>query len=169
MRVREARVPFEDFVRARSSRLLRTAFLLNGQNQAEAEDLLQIALERAYRHWHRISGVDEPELYVRRVLVNASADRWRRLARRPKLPLPAMPWKLAAVLTGGGCSGASAAVSGATVAVGSNAWPKGVRSHPVSRPTATVGRAGGPSRLTGSQAFAWPTAISGQTAEAAGA
>jgi RNA polymerase sigma-70 factor (sigma-E family) len=91
MRVREARVPFEDFVRARSSSLLRTAFLLTGQNQAEAEDLLQIALERAYRHWRRISGIDEPELYVRRVLVNASADRWRLLARRPELSLPAVP------------------------------------------------------------------------------
>jgi RNA polymerase sigma-70 factor (sigma-E family) len=91
MRVREGKVPFEDFVRARSSSLLRTAFLLTGQNQAEAEDLLQIALERAYRHWRRISGLEQPELYVRRVLVNASADRRRRLARRPELPLPAVP------------------------------------------------------------------------------
>ena len=91
MRVHDERVSFEDFVRARSSSLLRTAFLLTGQNLAEAEDLLQIALERAYRHWRRISGIDEPELYVRRIMVNASADRRRWLARRPERPVPVIP------------------------------------------------------------------------------
>lgn len=73
---------FEDFVRARSGSLLRTALLLTGQSRAEAEDLLQLALERAYRHWPRIWKWDEPERYVRRILASASADRWRRLARR---------------------------------------------------------------------------------------
>jgi hypothetical protein len=46
--------PFEDFARARSGALFRTALLLTGQDRAEAEDLLQGALERAYRHWGRI-------------------------------------------------------------------------------------------------------------------
>ena len=80
---------FEEFVRARSGSLLRTALLLVGQNRAEAEDLLQFALERAYRHWPRIRGSDEPERYVRRILANASADRWRRIARRAEQPMPA--------------------------------------------------------------------------------
>jgi|ERR1022692_1641530 DNA-directed RNA polymerase specialized sigma24 family protein len=88
MRVREARVSFEDFVHARSGSLLRTALLLTGQNRPEAEDLLQLALERAYRHWPRICGSDDPERYVRRILANASADRWRRLTRRPEQSLP---------------------------------------------------------------------------------
>lgn len=74
---------------ARSGSLLRTALLLTGQNRAEAEDLLQLALERAYRHWARVHATDEPERYVRRILANASADRWRRLARRPEQSLPA--------------------------------------------------------------------------------
>jgi hypothetical protein len=43
MRIRKAEVSFEDFVRARSGSLLRTAVLLAGQNRAEAEDLLQLA------------------------------------------------------------------------------------------------------------------------------
>lgn len=73
---------------ARSGSLLRTALLLTGQNRAEAEDLLQLALERAYRHWARVQATSEPERYVRRILANASADRWRRLARRPEQPLP---------------------------------------------------------------------------------
>jgi RNA polymerase sigma-70 factor (sigma-E family) len=87
MRVRETRESFEDFVYARSASLLRTALLLTGQNRAEAEDLLQLALERAYRHWPQICKLDEPERYVRKILANASADRWRRLARRAEHPL----------------------------------------------------------------------------------
>ena len=88
MQIRAAQVSFEDFVRARSGSLLRTALLLSGQNRAEAEDLLQLALERAYRHWPKVCRSDEPERYVRRILANASADRWRRLARRPEQSLP---------------------------------------------------------------------------------
>jgi RNA polymerase sigma-70 factor (sigma-E family) len=89
MRVLQPEVSFEDFVYARSGSLLRTAFLLTGQNMAEAEDLLQVALERAYRHWPRVCRSGEPERYVRRILANASTDRWRRLARRPEQPLSA--------------------------------------------------------------------------------
>ena len=89
MRLRAGEASFEEFVRARSSSLLRSALLLSGQNRAEAEDLLQIALERAYRHWARICRTDEPERYIRQILVNASADRWRRRARRPEQSLAA--------------------------------------------------------------------------------
>ena len=89
MRIPKAELSFEDFVRARSSGLLRTALLLTGRNRAEAEDLLQVALERAYRHWSGISRSEDPERYVRRILANASTDRWRRLRRRPELSLPA--------------------------------------------------------------------------------
>jgi RNA polymerase sigma-70 factor (sigma-E family) len=85
---RDAEVSFEDFVRARSNSLLRTALLLVGQHRAEAEDLVQFALERAYRYWPRVSGSGDPERYVRRILANASVDRWRRIARRAELPMP---------------------------------------------------------------------------------
>ncbi len=78
---------FDEFVQARSPGLFRTALLLTGQDRAEAEDLLQLALERAYRHWARICQSAEPERYVRKILANASADRWRRLSRRPERPL----------------------------------------------------------------------------------
>ena len=88
MRSGETEASFEDFVRARSDSLLRTALLLTGQRRAEAEDLLQLALERAYRHWPRICGSEGPERYVRRILASASADRWRRLARRPEQAIP---------------------------------------------------------------------------------
>jgi RNA polymerase sigma-70 factor (sigma-E family) len=78
---------FEDFVAGSSARLFTTAKLLTGGHRAEAEDLLQVAYERAYRHWARISRRADPERYVRQILVNASVDRWRRLRRRPEAPL----------------------------------------------------------------------------------
>ena len=79
---------FEDFVQARSAALFRTALLLTGQDRASAEDLLQICLERAYRHWGRIARAGEdPERYARRILVNAANDRWRWLGRRREQPL----------------------------------------------------------------------------------
>jgi RNA polymerase sigma-70 factor (sigma-E family) len=89
MHVADTRLSFEEFVHARSGSLMRTALLLTGQNRAEAEDLLQAALERAYRRWPRVCESGEPERYVRTILANASVDRWRRLARRPERALPA--------------------------------------------------------------------------------
>ena len=70
MRIREPEVSFEDFVHARAGALLRTALLLAGQNRADAEDLLQLALERAYRHWPRVCRSGEPERYIRGILAN---------------------------------------------------------------------------------------------------
>ncbi len=71
---------FEQFVVNRSATLLRTAFMLIG-DQAEAEDLLQTALLRTALKWRGVQG--EPDAYARQVLVNLARDRWRRLKRRP--------------------------------------------------------------------------------------
>ncbi|QIK67268.1 SigE family RNA polymerase sigma factor [Nocardioides sp. HDW12B] len=81
------RVGFDDFVEARSSRLLRLAYLLT-RDHALAEDLLQTALTKAWFAWGRIDG--EPEPYVRRVLVNTFASAWRRKwnGERPTEELP---------------------------------------------------------------------------------
>src|SRR5215472_3134633 len=88
MRIPRAELSFEDFVRARSSSLLRTALLLAGQNRAEAEDMLQVALERAYRHWARVCNAEQPERYVRGILANACVDQRRWRARRREQPIP---------------------------------------------------------------------------------
>jgi RNA polymerase sigma-70 factor (sigma-E family) len=86
--VADPRASFEDFVDAASPRLFTMALLLTGHNRAEAEDLLQTVLERAYRRWRRICrGGADPAPYVRKMLVNASVDRWRRLRHRPEEPL----------------------------------------------------------------------------------
>src|SRR5262250_3225736 len=86
-RDQEVSVSFEEFVQDCSPRLFRTALLLTGQDRAAAEDLLQLALERAYRHWGRVCRSGDPERYVRRILANAANDRWRRAVRRPERPL----------------------------------------------------------------------------------
>jgi RNA polymerase sigma-70 factor (sigma-E family) len=75
---------FEEFVGRSADRLLRSAVLLVGDRSA-AEDLLQGALERTYRHWSRVGG-GQPEAYVRRALVNAATSRWRRIRIR-EVPL----------------------------------------------------------------------------------
>lgn len=85
----DAEDPFEEFVRGRSAHLFQLALLLTGQNQADAQDLLQVALERAWRHRQAIARNDSPEPYVRQVLVNASVDRWRWLRRRDERSLAA--------------------------------------------------------------------------------
>ena len=80
---------FEQFVEGSSSRMLTMAMLLTGHNRADAEDLLQTVLERAFRRWPRICRTGDPGPYVRQMLVNASVDRWRLLRRRPEQPFGA--------------------------------------------------------------------------------
>ena len=72
---------FTEFVEQRSTRLLRTAYLLTG-DRGHAEDLLQTALLRTAAQWPRAR--DAPLAYARQVLVNLARDDWRRRARRPR-------------------------------------------------------------------------------------
>lgn len=72
---------FDSWVAARGPALLRLAYVLTG-NGADAEDVVQDALSRALPRWSRISTVDDPDAYVRRMVVNAHVSRWRKLRRR---------------------------------------------------------------------------------------
>lgn len=62
-----------------STGLLRSAYLLSGERGA-AEDLLQLTLMRVSAHWRAAAAA--PDAYARRVLINLSRDRARRLGRR---------------------------------------------------------------------------------------
>jgi len=77
---------FDDFVRARSSALLRTAFLLTG-DRGDAEDLLQEVLGRMYAKWGSIR--ISPEAYARKALVHRSINGWRRSRHMKYGPMPA--------------------------------------------------------------------------------
>ena len=72
---------FDSWVAARGPALLRLAYVLTG-NRAEAEDVVQDALARALPRWARISSVEDPDAYVRRMVVNAHVSWWRAFRRR---------------------------------------------------------------------------------------
>jgi RNA polymerase sigma-70 factor (sigma-E family) len=71
---------FEEFAATRLPAVLRFAAVLAGDG-ATAEDLAQEVLIRAYRRWDRIGGLDRPEFYVRKMLVNEFLS-WRRKSWR---------------------------------------------------------------------------------------
>lgn len=71
---------FEEYVASRGPALVRLARLLTADHH-RAEDLAQDVLARAYVHWRRIQRTDRPDVYVRRMLVNANISRWRRASR----------------------------------------------------------------------------------------
>lgn len=69
------------FVDERSAELMRLAYQLT-RNHEDARDLVQTALERGYRKWHKI----DPQAgdgfgYIRQILVNAHTDGLRRKMR----------------------------------------------------------------------------------------
>ncbi|MFC7501365.1 SigE family RNA polymerase sigma factor [Nocardioides sp. CPCC 206347] len=72
---------FDDWVAARGPALLRLAYVLTG-NAADAEDVVQDALSRALPRWDRIARVENPDAYVRRMVVNAHTSWWRKFRRR---------------------------------------------------------------------------------------
>ena len=87
---------FADYVARRWGALYRTAHLLTGRRDA-AEDLVQEALVTAYGRWSRIRGMDSPDAYLRKVLLNAYLSERRTVIRRagkrhltevPPVPLP---------------------------------------------------------------------------------
>jgi RNA polymerase sigma-70 factor (sigma-E family) len=71
---------FRQFVRDRGSPLHQSAYLLCGDWHL-AHDLVQETLVKAYRHWPRVRQADNPDAYVRRILINEVRGRWRRRER----------------------------------------------------------------------------------------
>jgi RNA polymerase sigma-70 factor (sigma-E family) len=78
---------FTVFVRARSSALLRSAYLLTAGDRQGAEDLVQSALAHAYTRWSRIRDPNATEAYVRQILFRMAIRRSRRKAST-ELPTP---------------------------------------------------------------------------------
>ena len=72
---------FERIVRPHLDRLYHLAFRLTGQ-QAEAEDLFQELLIKAYGMLDDLVAIDEPGSWLSRVMYNLFVDERRRFARR---------------------------------------------------------------------------------------
>lgn len=72
---------FEAWAESRLAGLLRFAYLVTGSQHA-AEDAVQSALTRACERWARVRRTDDPDAYVRRMVVNEHVSGWRRAGRR---------------------------------------------------------------------------------------
>jgi RNA polymerase sigma-70 factor (sigma-E family) len=77
---------FSTYVEASRSRLFRMAYLMCGDAH-RAEDLVQSALAKAYVSWTRVQRNGDPHAYVRRIMVNANIDDYRKTRRRELLGL----------------------------------------------------------------------------------
>ncbi|MGH3347684.1 MAG: SigE family RNA polymerase sigma factor [Nocardioides sp.] len=87
-------VEYAEYVAARRTALVRSAVLL-GCPERDAEDVVQAALLRCFRHWRRVQRADRPDAYVYRVLVNTLRDdrarRWHGETPTADVPDVAVP------------------------------------------------------------------------------
>jgi RNA polymerase sigma-70 factor (sigma-E family) len=73
-----AAAEFSDFMQGRWAQLVRLGYGLTGDLQL-AEDLAQTAFARAYASWGRVRRADDPDAYLRKIVVNANRSRFRKL------------------------------------------------------------------------------------------
>jgi RNA polymerase sigma-70 factor (sigma-E family) len=85
---------FDAYIRARTPALLRSAYLLTGDQQ-RAEDLVQDALIRTHRAWGRVHD-GNPDAYTRKVMYHLQISRWRR-GHSLEVPIAQLPEAVTAV------------------------------------------------------------------------
>jgi RNA polymerase sigma-70 factor (sigma-E family) len=68
---------FSEFMHGCWPRLVRLGYGLTG-DRGLAEDLAQTALAKAYASWPRVARAGNPDAYVRKIVVNASRDGFRK-------------------------------------------------------------------------------------------
>ncbi|MEP9361944.1 SigE family RNA polymerase sigma factor [Nocardioides sp. CN2-186] len=81
---------FTAYLQARQAPLLRTAYLLTG-DQHQAEDLLQTSLAKLYLAWDRVRERESVDAYVRRIMVNEHNSLWRRAWKRREVSTDLVP------------------------------------------------------------------------------
>jgi RNA polymerase sigma-70 factor (sigma-E family) len=72
---------YTNYVTAQLPWLRKLAYLLT-QDWHRADDVVQTAITQLYRHWHRVSRMDNPDGYARTVLVRAFLGERRRWGSR---------------------------------------------------------------------------------------
>jgi RNA polymerase sigma-70 factor (sigma-E family) len=75
---------YDDVYAALWPRLVRTAYAVSG-DLGVAEDAVQTAFAKAYRSWRRISRLEAPEAYLRRMVVNEVLNDHRKARRRHEI------------------------------------------------------------------------------------
>jgi RNA polymerase sigma-70 factor (sigma-E family) len=76
---------FEEFAATRLDAVVRFAAVLTN-DRGLAEDVVQEVLIRAHKRWAQIEGLEQPEAYVRRMIVNEFYSwrrKWARISPRP--------------------------------------------------------------------------------------
>lgn len=87
---------FAVFYDATWARAVACAYAMTG-DLADAEDLAQEALSRAWGRWSSLRGYDDPGAWVRHVVTRLAVSRWRRartaaaFLARSRVPEPAAP------------------------------------------------------------------------------
>jgi RNA polymerase sigma-70 factor (sigma-E family) len=76
---------FAEFMRGRWSALVRLGYGLTGDERI-AEDLARAAMAKAYASWPRVLRAGDPDVYLRRMLLNASLGKVRRRWVRERRP-----------------------------------------------------------------------------------
>jgi len=70
--------PFEAFYRRTYGRVVAVAHSMTGSRHV-GEEIAQEAFISAHRNWAKVSRLERPDLWVRRVAINRCTSRWRRL------------------------------------------------------------------------------------------
>jgi DNA-directed RNA polymerase specialized sigma24 family protein len=92
----DPRDEFREFAVASQGHLRRSAYLLCGDWHF-AEDLVQMAFDRIYRHWNRVRAADNPGAYARQVVYRCFLDSRKKhldtvpLEHLPETASPAEP------------------------------------------------------------------------------
>lgn len=74
---------FDEYYRRDYRKVVGLAYVLTGSHWA-AEDLAQEALTEAHRKWSTVGDYDDPAGWVRRVMINKSTSRLRRIRTEAK-------------------------------------------------------------------------------------
>ena len=87
-----AAAEFSEFAHSRWPSLVRLGYAVTG-DRGLAEDLAQTALANAYASWSRVRKADDPDAYVRRIVLNAHRGtfRKRRVSERLTGSAPVKP------------------------------------------------------------------------------
>jgi RNA polymerase sigma-70 factor (sigma-E family) len=81
---------YDDFYVALWPRLVRVAYAVSG-DLGVAEDSVQTAFAKAFRSWRRVSRLDAPEAYVRRMALNEVLNTRRRAHTRREATRAELP------------------------------------------------------------------------------
>ena len=81
---------YDDFYVALRPRLVRVAYAVSG-DLGVAEDAVQTAFAKAYRSWRRVSRLEAPEAYVRKMAVNEVLNTRRRAHTRREVARADVP------------------------------------------------------------------------------